>query len=281
MYKLGTVKFEGLKGFASFESTLEANYVQHALIDGKPRLQRVGTNLEEINATVRLHSRFCTPETELFNLYQMLEGSQKQALTNKAGDYFGDFVLASVTRTLNRTTASGRIIECEVAIRLLEAINPNDAIKNRSESFALGRIPGAPIPVPFTNPIGDANLAGSLISAVASDSQAVSGLVQEVGVNVGTADVNLKSASNRLDRINGSLDTLSTIINNTQSRIYTAANQLRSHMSVVQGALGVLKNACDTVDTVGVDAANRTYQASIVQFRTYSSPIAVLAAIRD
>ena len=281
MHKLGTITFEGLKGFYSFDSTIEANYVEHALIENKPRLQRVGTGLETINATILLHSRFCSPEAELGKLYTMLESSEVQALTNKAGDFLGKFVLKSVQRTVTKTNGKGQLIECEVAIVLLEALNPNDAIKNRSESFAVGRIPGAPIPAANDTPFGDANFASALVSAVGSESQAVGALVEQVGANVDTAATNLKSASDRLTGINGSLSKLNDVISNTQSRIYNASSQLRSHMSVIQGALGTLKNACDTVDTVGVDAANRVYQGTVADFKTYSSPLAVLAAIRD
>lgn len=280
MYKLGSISFEGLKGFTSLDSSIEANYVQHALIDNKPRLQRVGTNLEEINAAIRLHTAFCVPENELAKLYEMLATSQTQPLTNGAGDYFGKFVLTSIQLTTTKTYANGRILECEAAIRLLEALNPNDAIANRSEAFAIGTGIDAERQFEISTEFGDAGIATDLLEEFATESEAVDTLVTDSVVNTEVAESNFAAASRRLAGVAVALDKLDTLVNNTQSRIYDAAAQVRSNLSVAQGALSVLKDACDTVDVVAADAANDTYQQTVRQFRRYSSPIAVLRAIR-
>lgn len=281
MYKLGSVTFEGIKGFSALDSTIEANYVQHALIDNKPRLQRVGTNLEEINATIRLHTAFCVPENELSKLYAMLEGSETQTLTNSAGDYFGKYVVTSIQLTWNKTYGDGRIIECEAAIKLLEALNPKDAIANRSEAFAIGSGIDAERQFEVTTEFGDAGLAMSYLEDFNTESEAVNNLVTAAVVNVDTAASNLGAASRRLAGVGVTLDKLDTLVNNTQSSIYAAADQVRSNLSTATGALSILKDACDTVDTVAADAANTTYQSTVRQFRRYSSPLAVLRAIRD
>jgi len=280
MYKLGSITFQGLTGFTSLDSTIEANYVQHALIDNKPRLQRVGTNLEEINAAIRLHTAFCVPENELAKLYEMLEKSETQPLTNGAGDYFGKFVLTSVQLTTQKTYANGRILECEASIKLLEALNPNDAITNRSQAFALGT-GDAERQFEISTEFSDAGIATDLLEEFNTESEAVDKLVAQTIVDEDTADANLGAASRRLANVGVALDKLDTLVNNTQSRIYDAAAQIRSNLSVVTAALSVLKDACDTVDVVAVDAANDTYQQTVRQFRRYSSPIAALRAIRS
>lgn len=281
MYKLGSVTFEGIKGFSAFDSTIEANYVQHALIDNKPRLQRVGTNLEEINATIRLHAAFCVPENELAKLYEMLEGSETQPLTSSAGDYFGKYVVASIQLTYNKMYANGRIIECEAAVKLLEALNPNDAIANRSEAFGIGSGIEAERQFEIDTEFSDAGFAMELLNDFSTESEGVNNLVTAAIVNTDTAATNLTAASNRLAGVGVVLEKLDTAVNNTQSKIYDAAALVRTNLSTAQGALSILKDACDTVDTVAADAANDTYQQTVRQFRRYSSPIAVLRAIRD
>jgi phage protein U len=281
MYKLGIVTFEGIKGFSAFDSTMEANYVQHALIENKPRLQRVGTNLEEINATIRLHAAFCVPENEMATLYAMLEGSETQPLTNGAGDYFGKYVVTSIQLTTQKSYANGRLLECEAAIRLLEALNPDDAIANRSEAFAIGTGIEGERQFEIDTEFSDAGIATALLEEFNTESEAVDNLVAQTIVDEDTADANLGAASRRLANVGVALDKLDTLVNNTQSRIYDAAAQIRSNLSVVTAALAVLKNACDTVDVVAVDASNDTYQQTVRQFRRYSSPIAILRAIRD
>lgn len=280
MYKLGSITFQGLTGFTSLDSSIEANYVQHALIDNKPRLQRVGTNLEEINAAIRLHTAFCVPENELAKLYEMLEKSETQPLTNGAGDYFGKFVLTSVQLTTQKTYANGRILECEASIKLLEALNPNDAITNRSQAFALGT-GDAERQFEISTEFSDAGIATDLLEEFNTESEAVDNLVAQTIVDEDTADANLGAASRRLANVGVALDKLDTLVNNTQSRIYDAAAQIRSNLSVATAALYVLKDACDTVDVVAADAANDTYQQTVRQFRRYSSPIAALRAIRS
>lgn len=280
MYKLGSITFEGLQGFTSLDSTIEANYVQHALIDNKPRLQRVGTNLEEINAAIRLHTAFCVPENELAKLYEMLAKSETQPLTNGAGDYFGKFVLTSIQLTTTKTYANGRLLECEASIKLLEALNPNDAIANRAEAFAIGTGLDAERQFEIDTQFSDAGLATDLLEEYNTESEAVNTLVTDSVINTETADANLGAASRRLGGVAVALDKLDTLVNNTQSSIYAAAAQIRSNLSVAQGALSVLKDACDTVDVVAADAANDTYQQTVRQFRRYSSPLAILKAIR-
>ena len=279
MFKLGNITFVGIKGFSAYSSTLQANLVQHALIENKPRLQRVGMNLEEINATIRLHVAFCNPEAELSKLYAALESSEILPLTNGEGDYFGKFVLESIALTVNKTDTRGRYEFVEANIKLLEALNPNDEVTSRANAFALS----ANRPPQYalnSNPYGDAARMVQEAVAVWTDTESVDSYVTATVANPDTATANLGEAAKRCTTMQERLLKIDNQINDVQSSIYNAATDLRSHMANVQGAVSVMQNACDTVNVVAADAANTALKGTMLQMRRYTSPIAVLKATR-
>jgi len=280
MMKLGDMKLFGVNGIDSFSSSTEANYVQHALIEGKPRLQRVGTNLETLTITFKLNALYCVPEEELTKWYELLNDSKVQYLTNQAGDYYGNFVVKSLKHDIIKQSSEGKIHHTEVTIELLESGEPNTSIRKSNQSFAVGNIPGAPKAKIVETPYGAAQETNANITAVSAESQAVSDLIVSVNNNPDTADLVLASAEKRTQTIAGYLDQINTEINNTQSTIYAAAASLRTHMSVIQGALSVLENACNTVDIAGAVAADAAYQTTVTDFKRYSLPILILSATR-
>lgn len=280
MMQLGSIKLFGVNGITSFESSTEANYVQHALIEGKPRLQRVGTNLETLKVSVVFNALYCVPEEELSKWYDLLNDSKVQYLTNKSGDYYGNFVVKSLSHTILKQSDTGTIQHSELTVELLEAGEPNTNIKRANKSFAVGNIPGAPTSKVLETPYGAAMQTNVKITEVGAESEAVSALVTGVNNNPDTADIVLPETAARTQTIAGALDQINTEINNTQSSIYAAAADLRTHMSVIQGALTVLENACNTVDIAGAVAADAAYQITVADFKRYSSPILLLSATR-
>jgi hypothetical protein len=53
---LGGIAFNLITHFEDIEESFSANYAEHALIEGKPRLQWVGQNLDEIAWHMVLHA---------------------------------------------------------------------------------------------------------------------------------------------------------------------------------------------------------------------------------
>ena len=65
---LGDVQFDLITYFDGFESQFGADYAEHPLIEGKPRLQFVGDKLDEIRIQLAFHLHYCDPEAELAKL---------------------------------------------------------------------------------------------------------------------------------------------------------------------------------------------------------------------
>lgn len=119
---LGDVQFDVITYFDGFESQFGADYAEHALIEGKPRLQFVGDKLDEIRIQLAFHLHYCDPEAELVKLKDALAAHQAMALVLGNGDYKGWFVLTDVQATIKHTDKAGTLIALEASITLREFV---------------------------------------------------------------------------------------------------------------------------------------------------------------
>ncbi|AXE34001.1 phage tail protein [Chromobacterium phragmitis] len=119
---LGEVQFDLITYFDGFESQFGADYAEHALIEGKPRLQWMADKLDEIRIQLSFHSQFCDPEAELLKLRQALMDHKAMALMLGNGDYKGWFVLTDLQATSKQTDAAGTLIALEANITLREYV---------------------------------------------------------------------------------------------------------------------------------------------------------------
>lgn len=116
MYRqLGDILFEWLKGFEAWSvEGNEASYGEHALIDGKPRLQKTGDTLQALNLTFRLHAKFCNPKRELAKLDKAKTDGEILPLLMGDGTYVSDFVIISAPYTVDHALADGTIVQATV-----------------------------------------------------------------------------------------------------------------------------------------------------------------------
>ena len=108
--QLGDIRFEGLKGFNSWERTQGADLAEMQRIGGKPRLQRTSTPLDTIRLTIRLNILFCNPRAEFDRLSQACADGQVLPLITGRGRLVGDFVIRQLKephRTGPRRRAAG------------------------------------------------------------------------------------------------------------------------------------------------------------------------------
>lgn len=119
---LGDVQFDLITYFDGFESQFGADYAEHPLIEGKPRLQFVGDKLDEIRIQLAFHLHYCDPEAELAKLKDALAAHQAMALVLGNGDYKGWFVLTDVQATSKHTDKAGTLIALEASITLREFV---------------------------------------------------------------------------------------------------------------------------------------------------------------
>lgn len=281
MWTLGYSTFKGVLGFQSLESSVKANYVQHALINNRQRLQRVGTDLETHSIGIEMHVAYCNPESELAKLYASMEAAKREPLSNGDGRFFGYFVIEEISISYQKTDNLGRIEWVSVSLTLLEALNPDDVANERSNSFAVA---SRPKPGQFSfavrTPSTDAGRAIQQVTVITSEAARVDIECSDTLANNALSETRLPRASSRLNVLQETLLSLQTAINNTQSNIYSQTAALRSQVSVLSGATTVLQDAVDTVNLVALDAARIAFREAVADFRRGAQGLVFLKSIR-
>jgi len=121
--QLGNIRFEGLKGFSNFSHERGVNYAQHELINGKPKLQSVGDNLDSISFGMYLHSEFTNPEADIETLRLAMQNREVLPLLLGNGRILGFFVIPNFSQSNSFTDPLGNLIEVTLNIELLESFS--------------------------------------------------------------------------------------------------------------------------------------------------------------
>ena len=123
--QLGNIRFEGLKGFYNFSHERSVNYAQHELINGKPRLQAVGDNLDSISFGMYLHSEFTNPEADIEAMRLAMQERTVLPLILGNGRVLGFFVIPNFSQMNSFTDPLGNLIEATLTVDLLESFSEN------------------------------------------------------------------------------------------------------------------------------------------------------------
>lgn len=117
---LGPISFRLITYFEGVSNKIGYDYAEHAVIEGKPRLQWIGDDLQEVDIDLLFHVSYCNPEAELAKL--RIAGSMHTALplVYGSGHYVGMFVVKSIKSTTRQTTGSGALVAITARVTLLE-----------------------------------------------------------------------------------------------------------------------------------------------------------------
>lgn len=134
---LGDILFERLDAPLTFDHTVEAEYAEFAMFEGKPRLQRVGTKLEEASMQLRLHPWLQDdPDQRLRDLKDLVVKGEPQDLVIGAKDsaaYSGRWLVTRCQHNRIENNPDGSIRLAEVTIQLREYVPPaNLAVSKRT-----------------------------------------------------------------------------------------------------------------------------------------------------
>lgn len=140
--QLGTILFDGRKSFVSFGDEKEAILVEHARINNEPKLQRSGSGSRKVSLSIYLHQEFCVVEDEKNKLNEYRDSSEIVALLWGNGKVEGEFVIQSISRTLNDQDGLGNILGCTISLSLIE-VKIEDRLekqqqKAKLDAFAVG-----------------------------------------------------------------------------------------------------------------------------------------------
>jgi phage protein U len=261
---LGDIQFDLITYFDGFESQFGANFAEHALIEGKPRLQWIGDNLEEIRIDLAFHVHYCDPEAELAKLKKALAAHEAMALVLGNGDYKGWFVLTEVQATSRHTDKAGTLIALDARMVLREYVGdkakprPRPAVQPATPPAEAKSIPTSGLR--STAPaVGASAVRQNIREAVTLANQAQSALrvvgdavqiARRMRDNPLAALSRVPSVLSGLSRAAGPLAGMSPVLSNITSQVPEAAGIIRSSTS----ALGAVRDAQTML--AGVEAGN-------------------------
>lgn len=124
---LGELEFELLNGPTGWEMTEGEDYAEHALVEGKPRLQWLAPKLNEISITIGLHAWFCVPDERLDEFRAAMQGHQALALVLGNGTHKGYYVIAELKHTMRHALDDGTATGIEATLSLKEYANQSTA----------------------------------------------------------------------------------------------------------------------------------------------------------
>lgn len=236
--QLGDKIFEGLYSPTAWSSSgNDALYVEHALINGKPRLQLTGEALEQVTLTLRLRAEFCNPTAELQLLEEWQSAGTILPLLLGNGEYVGDYVITSLPRTHLDFLPDGTLLDCDLSVSLLEYVAyskiEEENLKARRNAFAVGdKEQSQPLPPQRKTPESEAHQA---IHDAIVQMNAVQSIGDEIAVS---------SNPQRLyDKMRGRVDKARDVLTNARNKVQEVQNAIQGGANIINAtnqALGVI-----------------------------------------
>lgn len=280
--QLGTIKFEGIKGFEAFARKREANYAQHALIENKPRLERVGTKLTEVNLTINLHTAFCTPEEELDKLDTARQNGEVLSLVIGTGEVYGNFVITNIGETVNKTDGNGAFVGLQLEVNLLEAVVNKAkaaAAAQRLKAFAIAPITARGAAPSALSTMPQAQIMKSIVNGKIEITKAQA-MVKKLKQGYQNFDKAAKQIKRNIDKANSEFTKAKNMVLQNPVVLQTAANL----SDILESAHSLGNNVLVTVQPLASVGALNTANDALVNhlpvLSTAASPVAALCAIR-
>ena len=286
---LGDIQFDLITYFDGFESTFSADYAEHKLIEGKPRLQFIADNLDEIKIELTFHESFCDPEMELLKLKDALASHEAMALVLGNGEYKGWFVLTNVDAVSKQTTEGGTLIALDAKITLREYVGdkanplPAPAVQSINTPFGATKIGTPPfvagqgLGMDVRQAVGYATQAKSALSVATTSLQFAKNLCSNPVAAMNCVPGLLRQTNNALSPLSG----LSPMIGNLTKQlpaVYALTQPTANALSSMQNAKSLLAGA--NVNNVAgcFDSVAKQYSAASKALENASPVVSKLAS---
>ncbi|HIF5511880.1 TPA: phage tail protein [Pasteurella multocida] len=143
-FMLGNVVFEPVD-LTDFNESHSAEFAEHAVLKGKPRLQAMGEKLTELSFAIRLHHKIGGVEKRYQALLSAQTKQEAMPLIIGRGKYKGNFVITDISSATLFTDKFGNALAREMNISLREFVgdmeeNPLGAALNLGSNSLLGSL---------------------------------------------------------------------------------------------------------------------------------------------
>ena len=124
-FMLGNIAFEPVN-LTDFNETHSADFAEHAVLKGKPKLQAMGEKLTDLSFAIRLHHKIGGVESRYQSL--LSAKAKQEALALMWGSkYKGNFVITDISSTTLFTDGKGNALAREMNISLKEFVGNGQA----------------------------------------------------------------------------------------------------------------------------------------------------------
>lgn len=143
---LGNIAFEPVD-LTDFSENHSAEFAEHAVLKGKPRLQAMGEKLNELTFAIRLHHKLGGVESRYQALLTAKAEQQALALIWGRSKYKGDYVITQLTSNTLFTDKHGNALCREMTISLKEFVgNGDDSLFGDALNFGSNSLLGSIFP---------------------------------------------------------------------------------------------------------------------------------------
>lgn len=157
--ELGLIRFQVIGSPQEIVSQRRYDYAEHSVIQARPRLQWVGTGLEQISFDILLHSSFTDPAAQIVALAEAAAAHLAMPLVFGNGVFRGYFVIESIATRSTQLSAGGNPIAITLRLELREWVPDSGlgaiaaavpglaplALVSAASSAAAGLAAGAPL----------------------------------------------------------------------------------------------------------------------------------------
>lgn len=280
---LGKIKFTPLKGFNSFQGKRSSSLAEHALIEGKPRLQKTGDKLEELSIGMNFHTTFCEPEQEIDALHSAMEAGEILPLVWGNGKVAGYFVIADVDRNILKTTADGSVVSAAVTVSLKEHGQPITLaalqITALAKAFAFDEIKPLPLrSIPYAGG-PDLQVMKEIETATTANEEIKSGLTRLEQGTTAAIEVGRRMERSAL-KIQQAMNNVQEIVQNTEVLLAQASALPLRAQQLADAALSLqLLMPPTDIGAIGTAAGNINNGLGAV--KSSATPVATFNAIRQ
>ena len=160
-FMLGNIAFEPVN-LTDFSETHSADFAEHAVLKGKPRLQAMGEKLTEFSFSIRLHHKIGGVESRYQALLAAKAKQEALALIWGAGKYKGNYVITDISSATLFTDAKGNALAREMNISLREFVgNGQNSLLGAALNVGGKSLLGSILPQGLVNTLSTAKRAVS------------------------------------------------------------------------------------------------------------------------
>lgn len=124
-FMLGNIAFEPVN-LTDFSETHSADFAEHAVLKGKPKLQAMGEKLTDLSFAIRLHHKIGGVESR-YQLLLSAKAKQDTLALIWGSKYKGNFVITDISSTTLFTDGKGNALAREMNINLKEFVGNGQA----------------------------------------------------------------------------------------------------------------------------------------------------------